>query len=63
MLETEGKLSSPCIISQCSSIFKKVLEMFYYIIDSGSDGKESACNAGDLVSIPGSGGFTWRRKW
>ena len=21
----------------------------------GSDGKESACNAGDLVSIPGSG--------
>ena len=24
----------------------------------GSDGKESACNAGDLVSIPGSG-----RSW
>ena len=23
----------------------------------GSDGKESACNAGDLVSIPGSGRF------
>ena len=24
-----------------------------------SDGKESACNAGDWDSIPG----TWRRKW
>ena len=29
----------------------------------GSDGKESACNAGDPVSIPGSGRFPWRRKW
>ena len=23
----------------------------------------SACNAGDLGSIPGSGRFPWRRKW
>ena len=29
----------------------------------GRDGKESACNAGDLGSIPGSGRFPWRRKW
>jgi len=29
----------------------------------GSDSKESACNAGDLGSIPGSGGSPWRRKW
>ena len=28
----------------------------------GSDGKESACNVGDLGSIPGSGRFPWRRK-
>ena len=63
MLETEGKLSSPCILSQCPSIFFKVLEMLYYIIDGGSDGKESACNAGHLGSIPGLGRFTWRRKW
>ena len=28
----------------------------------GSDSKESACNAGDLGSIPGSGRFPWRRE-
>ena len=28
-----------------------------------SDGRESACNAGDLGSVPGSGRFPWRRKW
>ena len=28
----------------------------------GSAGKESACNAGDLGSIPGSGRFPWRRE-
>ena len=27
----------------------------------GSDGKESACNAGDLSSIPGF--YPWRREW
>ena len=29
----------------------------------GSDGKESACNAGHLGLIPGSGRFPWRREW
>ena len=29
----------------------------------GSDGKASACNAGDLGLIPGSGRIPWRRKW
>ena len=29
----------------------------------GSDGKESACNVGDLGSIPGSGRIPWRREW
>ena len=28
----------------------------------GSADKESACNAGDLVLIPGSGKITWRGK-
>ena len=28
----------------------------------GSDGKESACNAGDLGSIPGLGRFPWRKE-
>ena len=29
----------------------------------GSGGKESACNVGDLGSIPGWGKIPWRRKW
>jgi len=29
----------------------------------GSDGKKSACNAGDLGSIPGLGGFPGEREW
>ena len=29
----------------------------------GSDCKESACNAGDLGSVPRLGRFPWRRKW
>ena len=32
-------------------------------ISGGSDGEESACNAEDLGSIPGSGRFPWRREW
>ena len=29
----------------------------------GSVVKASACNVGDLGSIPGSGRFPWRSKW
>ena len=29
----------------------------------GSDGKESACNAGDLDSIPGVRKISWRKAW
>ena len=29
----------------------------------GSDGKEFACDAEDLGSIPGSGKIPWRRQW
>ena len=29
----------------------------------GSAGKESACNAGDLGSIPGLEKIPWRREW
>ena len=28
-----------------------------------SDGKESACNTGDVDLIPGSGRLPWRREW
>ena len=30
---------------------------------NGSDGKESACKAGDLDSIPGFRKIPWRMKW
>ena len=29
----------------------------------GSDGKESACNAGHPGLIPGLGRFPWRKEW
>ena len=29
----------------------------------GPEVKASACNAGDLDSIPGLGRFPWRKKW
>ena len=29
----------------------------------GSDGKECACNAGNLGSIPGLGMIPWKRAW
>ena len=32
-------------------------------IPDGSDSQESACNAGDAGSIPGSGGSPGRRAW
>ena len=33
------------------------------VFPSGSEGKESACNAGDLGLIPALGRFPWRREW
>ena len=34
----------------------------YMSVPCGSDGKESACNAGDPGSIPGLGRPPWRRE-
>ena len=38
---------------------------FYIYIGfpANSDGKESACNVGDLGLIPGLGRFPWRSEW
>ena len=33
--------------------------MAFWSFPGGSDGKESACNAGDLGSIPGTGKTPW----
>ena len=40
----------------------KILRVAYGF-PGGSDGKESACNAGDRGSIPGLGRFPWRKEW
>ena len=40
------------------------MEVIWYLGSrGGSDGKESACSAGDLGSVPGLGRFPWRRAW
>ena len=35
----------------------------YQRLNFGSEGKESACNVGDVVSVPGLGKTRWRREW
>ena len=35
----------------------------YLCIFHWLSGKEFVCSAGDVGSIPGSGRFSWRRKW
>ena len=45
-----------------------ILSPFYLLLyslthTSGASGKESACDARDMVLIPVSGRFLWRRKW
>ena len=37
--------------------------MFYMVFPGGSEGKESACNTGDLGSVPRVGKSPWRRTW
>ena len=37
--------------------------MFYMVFPGGSEGKESACNTGDLGSAPRVGKIPWRRTW
>ena len=42
-----------------------LLQLYILLLDfpGSSDDKESACNAGDLGSVPGLGRFPWRRAW
>ena len=44
----------------------RILKSMYLGVEGfpgGSAGKESACNAEDLGSVPGLGRVPWRRKW
>ena len=45
------------------SYFGDATGLLIYRYLSGSDGKESACNAGDPGSTLGLGKFPWRKKW
>ena len=42
---------------------KKIGHLVVKVFSHGSDGKVSACSAGDLGSIPELGRFPWRREW
>ena len=59
-----------CTSSTSHSAFMYFTEQNYieysivqYGFPGGSEVKASACNVGDLGSIPGWGRFPWRRKW
>ena len=51
------------VYHNCSSLLELDLLGIFLCLPSGSDGKESACNAGDPGSVPGSGRFPWRKAW
>ena len=44
------------------TLLSKDMNQLFLGFPCGSGGKESACNAGDLDSIPGLGRFPWRRE-
>ena len=44
-------------------IDKHFFEIKNKSLPDGSDGKEPACNEGDMGSIPGLERFPWRREW
>ena len=47
----------------CCFFLKAVCCVMWENYPGGSDGKASACNAGDPGLIPGSGRSPWGRKW
>ena len=48
---------------QCENVIFRKTDRCYLSFPGGSDGQESACNAGDSGSIPGSGRFPRRWEW
>ena len=63
-----GREECQCPLQQCKRGKEKVVKIWAFFIypgfPGGSEVKASACNAGDLGSIPGSGiSIPWRRKW
>ena len=50
-------------VMQSWTQLKQLSTCMYLGFPGDSDGKESACKAGDLGLIPGLGRFPWRRGW
>ena len=49
--------------SQKIHMWTRVPRCDFCLFLCGLNGKESACNTGNLGLIPGSGRFPWRREW
>ena len=61
-----ASLTSPALTGgffPTSAIWEPQLSSSNPYFPSGSNSKESTCNAGDLGLISGSGKIPWRRKW
>ena len=56
-------LDNKVSVNFLSVLLKTSLILLLRGFPGGSDVEESACNAGDLGSIPGLGRFLWRREW
>ena len=52
-----------CQVFSLFILEEPIFSSLLYRTPGGSDGKASACNAGDLGLVPGLGRFPWRRKW
>ena len=59
----EGAETRCMVAHNCSSLLALDLLGIVLCLPRGPDGKESACNAGDLRSVPGSERFPWRKAW
>ena len=59
---TSGILYKACLYVFILNISDDLYKLVK-ILNCGRDGKESACNAEDLSSIPGLGRPPWRREW
>ena len=75
IFEKKGIMTKSDSIKFCMIFFKKtwvrkihwrrdrLLTPVFSGLPCGSAGKESACNVGDLGSIPGSSILAWRSPW
>ena len=66
ILVTKDNINTVCHMDSCPDKIQFIIFVPGSLsmgFPSSSDGKASACNAGDTGSIPGLERFPWRRKW